>query len=480
MNILMLGSEVAPFAKAGGLGDVLGSLPQKLAEFGHDVRVMLPKYGLIDEKFISEMEFELYDYIPVGWRNKYCGIFSIKKQGVTYYFIDNEYYFGEKCIYKWNDLERFAFFDKAALEVLPKLGFRPDIIHCNDWQTGMIPVILEAYYKRNEFYQNMKTIFTIHNLKYQGIYSIESVREFFSLEDWYFTDDKLEFHGSASLLKAGIVYSNLVTTVSPTYAEEIKTPIGGEGLDGLLSARGNSLFGILNGIDYDEYNPKTDKYIEFNYGKRNVLSGKMKNKMALQKQLGLPVDGEKVMVGLVSRLVDQKGLDIIGEAMGELLNLDLQFVVLGTGHEKYENMFRHYAYHNPQKMSANITFSNDLAHKIYAGADLFLMPSLFEPCGLGQLIALRYGAIPIVRETGGLRDTIKSYNEFTGEGNGFSFYAPNAHDMVYTIKRAIGFFSDKEVWEKLSKRALGEDFSWRESAKKYDEIYQGLISNQVF
>ncbi len=480
MNILMLGSEVAPFAKTGGLGDVLGSLPQKLAEFGHDVRVMLPKYGLIDEKFTSEMEFELYDYIPVGWRNKYCGVFSIKKQGVTYYFIDNEYYFGEKCIYKWNDLERFAFFDKAALEVLPKLGYRPDIIHCNDWQTGMIPVILEAYYKRNEFYQNIKTIFTIHNLKYQGIYSIESVREFFSLEDWYFTDDKLEFHGSASLLKAGIVYSNLVTTVSPTYAEEIKTPIGGEGLDGLLSARGNSLFGILNGIDYDEYNPKTDKYIEFNYGKRNVLSGKSKNKMALQTQLGLPVDGEKVMVGLVSRLVDQKGLDIIGEAMEELLNLDLQFVVLGTGHEKYENMFRHYAYHSPQKVSANITFSNDLAHKIYAAADLFLMPSLFEPCGLGQLIALRYGAIPVVRETGGLRDTIKSYNEFTGEGNGFSFYAPNAHDMVYTIKRAIGFFEDKEVWEKLSKRAISEDFSWRESAKKYDEIYQRLIANQVF
>ncbi len=480
MNILMLGSEVAPFAKVGGLGDVLGSLPHKLAEFGHDVRVMLPKYGLIDEKFKSEMEFELYDYIPVGWRNKYCGVFSIKKQGVTYYFIDNEYYFGENCIYKWNDLERFAFFDKAALEVLPKLGFRPDIIHCNDWQTGMIPVILEAYYKRNEFYQNMKTIFTIHNLKYQGIYSIESVKEFFSLEDWYFTDDKLEFHGSANLLKAGIVYSNLVTTVSPTYAEEIKTPIGGEGLDGLLSARGNSLFGILNGIDYDEYNPKTDKYIEFNYGKRNVLSGKMKNKMTLQKQLGLPVDGEKVMVGLVSRLVDQKGLDIIGEAMEELLNLDLQFVVLGTGDEKYENMFRHYAYCSPQKMSANITFNSDLAHRIYAAADLFLMPSLFEPCGLGQLIALRYGAIPIVRETGGLRDTIESYNEFTGEGNGFSFYAPNAHDMVYTIKRAIGFFADKEVWEKLSKRALSEDFSWRDSAKKYDEIYQKLIANQVF
>ena len=440
----------------------------------------MPKYGFIDEKYTAEMKFEFYEYIPVGWRNKYCGVFSIKKQGVTYYFIDNEYYFGEKCVYKWNDLERFAFFDKSALEVLPKLGFKPDIIHCNDWQTGMIPVVLDAYYKRNDFYNNIKTIFTIHNLKYQGIYSIESVQEFFSLEDWYFTDDKLEFHGSANLLKAGIVYSNLVTTVSPTYAEEIKTPLGGEGLDGLLSARGNSLFGILNGVDYDEYNPETDKYIEFNYGKKDILSGKAKNKMALQKQLGLPVDGEKVMIGLVSRLVDQKGLDLIGEAMTELLGLDLQFVVLGTGDEKYENMFRYYADCNPQKVSANIMFSNDLAHKIYAGADLFLMPSLFEPCGLGQLIALRYGAIPIVRETGGLQDTIKPYNEFTGEGNGFSFYAPNAQDMAYTIKRAIGFFSDKEVWKKLLKRAVSQDFSWQESAKKYNEIYHSLTANQLF
>lgn len=476
MNILMLSSEVAPYAKSGGLGDVLGALPQNLAAQGHDVRVMLPKYGLIAERFVSEMQFELYMYIPLGWRNKYCGVFSIKKAGVTYYFIDNEYYFGEKCLYKWDDLERFCFFSKAALELLPKLGFKPDIIHCNDWQTGAVPVILEAYYKQNDFYRHIRTVFTIHNLKYQGVYSIDAVKDMLSLDDSFFTDDKLEFHGCANLMKAGIVYAHRVTTVSPTYAEEIKTPTGGERLDGLLSARSNSLYGILNGIDYEEYNPKTDGSIFCNYGLRDAVEGKKKNKMALQEQLGLPVDGEKVMIGLVSRLVDQKGLDIIADAMVELTGLDMQFVIVGTGDEKYENMFRHYAWCNPQKVSANIMFSNEMAHRVYAAADLFLMPSLFEPCGLGQLIALSYGTIPVVRETGGLKDTIRSYNEFTGEGNGFSFYAPDAHDMVYTIKRAISFFADKPVWKKLVQRAMKEDFSWTESAKRYLDIYQELMN----
>ena len=474
MNILMLSSEVAPFAKSGGLGDVLGALPQNLAVQGNDVRVMLPKYGLIAEKFISEMKFELYTYVPVGWRNKYCGVFSIKKDGVTYYFIDNEYYFGEKCLYKWDDLERFAFFDKASLEILPKLDFKPDVIHCNDWQMGAVPVMLAAYYKQNDFYKDIKTVFTIHNLKYQGIYSVDAVKDFLSLGDEYFTDDKLEFHGCANLMKGGIVYSNVVTTVRPTYAQEIKTYTGGERLDGLLSARSNSLYGILNGIDYDEYNPKTDPNIVYNYGVRDVSEGKKKNKMALQEQLGLPVDGEKVMIGLVSRLVDQKGLDIIAGAMGELLQLDMQFVILGTGEERYEEMFRHYAWCNPDKVSANITFSNEMAHRIYAASDLFLMPSLFEPCGLGQLIALSYGTIPVVRETGGLKDTIMSYNEFTGEGNGFSFYAPDANDMTFTIKRAISFFADKAIWKKLCQRAMKEDFSWTESAKEYLKIYSNL------
>ncbi len=475
MKILMASSEVAPYAKSGGLGDVLGALPQALVKEGHEVAVVLPKYGGIKEEFVNQMEYKFFIYIPVGWRNKYCGVFEIVKDGVSYYFVDNEYYFGAKELYLWNDLERFAFFDKACLEILKGINFKPDVIHCNDWQTGMIPVLLDAYYKRDEFYSGIKTVFTIHNLKYQGVYDVNVARDFFSLNEGYFTNDKLEYHGCANLLKAGIVYANEVTTVSPTYANEIKTPIGGEGLDGLLRARENSLTGIINGIDYNEYNPRTDKMIFKNFNLNNFIEGKKANKMALQEYLNLPVDGEKVMIGLVSRLVDQKGLDLIANAMDSLMGMDIQFVILGTGEEKYENLFRHYAYHNPHKVSANITFSNDLAHKIYAGCDLFLMPSMFEPCGLGQLIALSYGTIPIVRETGGLSDTIKPYNEFTGEGNGFSFAPYNAEDMMFTIRRAIDFFSNKEVWKKLVRRALKENFSWEESAKKYIEIYEKIV-----
>lgn len=467
----MLSSEAAPFAKSGGLGDVVGALPQALVKRGHDVRVVIPKYGAIPERFVSEMKFLFYMYVPLGWRSKYCGVFSLEKNGVTYYFVDNEYYFGDKALYRWDDLERFAFFDKASLEILTRIDFCPEVIHCNDWQTGMVPVVLKAYYEKNEFYRGIKTVFTIHNLRYQGIYSIDAVKDLFSLDDTYFTNDKLEFHGCANLMKAGIVYSDLINTVSPTYSDEIKTQMGGERLDGLLCARENSLYGILNGIDYDEYNPKTDPYIFCNYGIEDCIEGKKKNKIALQTELGLPVDGEKAMIGLVSRLVDQKGLDIIAEAMGALTDMDIQLVVLGTGDERYENMFRHNAWCNSGKISANITFSNETAHKIYAACDLFLMPSLFEPCGLGQIIAMAYGAIPVVRETGGLKDTVRPYNEFTGEGNGFSFGPPTAHDMIYTIRRALSFFADKSVWKALTKKAMSEDFSWEESAAEYEKLY---------
>lgn len=475
MKILMVSSEVMPYAKTGGLGDVLGSLPKALAKEGHSVAVIMPKYGCIKQEYLEKMQYKFFIYVPLGWRNKYCGVFEIIEDGVSYYFVDNEYYFGEPYLYKWNDLERFAFFNKAALEAVKKLDFKPDVVHCHDWQTGMVPVILDAYYKRDDFYKDIKTVFTIHNLKYQGIYSIEAVADFYSINMGYFTNDKLEFHGCANLLKAGLVYSNAITTVSPTYAEEIKTPLGGERLDGLLRARENSLYGIVNGIDYDEYNPRRDELIFEKFNLNNFKEGKKKNKMALQKQLSLPVDGEKVMIGIVSRLVDQKGFDIIEDAMNELMGMDIQLVVLGTGEEKYENMFRHYAWYNPQKVSANITFSNEMAHKIYAASDLFLMPSMFEPCGLSQLISLAYGTIPIVRETGGLKDTIQPFNEFTGEGNGFSFAPYTAHDMMFTIRRAVDFFSQKEIWHKLVRRAMKENYSWEESAKKYVEIYEKIV-----
>ncbi len=471
----MCSSEVAPFAKTGGLGDVLGALPQALAKLGHDVRVVLPKYGCIQEQYCQEMEFRFFLYIPLGWRRKYCGVFELKKDGVTYYFIDNEYYFGDIYLYKWNDLERFAFYDKACLEILKQLDFKPDVIHAHDWQAGMVPVLLNAYYVEDEFYRGIKTVFTIHNLRYQGIYSMDIVADFYSLPQEYFTEDKLEFHGCANLLKGGIVYADYVTTVSPSYAEEIKTPLGGERLDGLLSARSQSLYGIINGIDTAVYNAKTDPKIFANFDLRNLTSKKKENKIALQKQLGLPVDGEKAMIGIVSRLVDQKGFDIIAEAMGELVNLDIQLVVLGTGEAKYEEMFRQNAWYHPEKVSANITFSDDMAHKIYASADMLLMPSMFEPCGLSQMIAMAYGTIPIVRETGGLKDSVQPFNEFTGEGNGFSFAPYSAHDMLYTLRMALHFFADKEVWVPLMKRAMKMDFSWGASAQKYDEMYQKLL-----
>ncbi len=473
-KILMCASEVAPFAKTGGLGDVLGALPQALSKLDEDVRVILPKYGLIPDEYVREMEFLFHIYVPLGWRRKYCGVFRLLKDGVTYYFIDNEYYFGDTCLYKWNDLERFAFYDKACLEILPKLEFKPDVIHLHDWQAGMIAVLLNAYYVENDFYKGIKTMFTIHNLRYQGVYSLDMVADLFSLDHTYFTNDKLEFHGSANMMKSGIVYSDRVTTVSPTYAEEIKTPLGGEGLDGLLFARSNALKGIINGIDYDVYNPKTDNMIYENFDVKSIEK-KKNNKEEFQKQLGLPVDREKAMIGIVSRLVDQKGFDLVAEAMGELMKLDIQIVVVGTGDARYEEMFKNTAWNHPDKVSANILFSNDLAHKVYAASDLFLMPSAYEPCGLSQLISYAYGTIPIVRETGGLRDTVIPYNEYTGEGSGFSFYSYNANDMVYVIKMALKYFADKKVWNKLVKRAMELDFSWDASAREYRKLYKELI-----
>ena len=473
-KILMCSSEAAPFAKSGGLGDVLGALPKELAKFNNDVRVVIPKYGCISDEYKNEMKFLFYVYVPLGWRRKYCGVFELLKDGVTYYFIDNEYYFGDTCLYKWNDLERFAFFDKACLEILPKVGFKPDVIHAHDWQAGMVPVLLNAYYVNDDFYKGIKTVFTIHNLRYQGIYSIDSVTDFFSLNSSFFTDDKLEFHGCANLLKGGIVYSDYVTTVSPTYAEEIKTPLGGERMEGLLSARSNELLGIINGIDYSVYNPKTDDMIYEKYDVKTVKTKKKLNKIKLQEQLGLPVDGEKAMIGIISRLVDQKGFDLFAAAMDELMKLDVQIVVVGTGDYWCEEMLKKTAWYNPTKLSANIMFSNDLAHKVYAASDLFLMPSLFEPCGLSQLIAYAYGTIPVVRETGGLKDTVIPYNEFTGEGTGFSFYAYNADDMVSVIRLALNFFADKKVWNMLMERAMKLDYSWKSSAKKYIELYEKL------
>lgn len=474
LRILMAASEASPYAKTGGLADVLGSLPSALIDQGADVRVIMPKYGTIPEELRENITYLCHFYVDMAWRHLYCGIGQAQYNGVTYYFIDNEYYFKRGGLYGYDDdCERYAFFCKAVLAAIPCLDFTPDIIHCHDWQTGMIPVLLEAHYRQIDQYKGIGTVFTIHNLRYQGIYGIENFKEWFGLGDYYFTSDKLEFNKGASFMKGGLTYSHKLTTVSDTYAQEIKDPFYGEHMEGLLNARSHDLFGIVNGIDYNEFNSKKDPFIYQTFSKTN-LTGKAVNKAALQKELNLTVNEEIPMIGLISRLVDQKGLDLIACILDELLGEEVQFVVLGTGDKNYEDMFKTAAWRYPGKVSANIRFDNGLAHKIYAASDLFLMPSLFEPCGLGQLISLRYGTLPIVRETGGLKDTVISYNEMTKEGNGFSFTSYNAHDMLYTIRRAMDIYHHKTIRNKLIKAAMSCDFSWQSSAGRYMELYRNM------
>lgn len=476
-KVLFAASEAVPFIKTGGLADVVGSLPKCFNKEEFDVRVILPKYACIGEQWKSKMVYKTHFYMDLAWRNQYVGIFELEHDGVLFYFIDNEYYFSGPKPYgdtKW-DIEKFTFFSKAVLSSLPVIDFQPDIIHCHDWQTGLIPVYMKERFREGEFFWNMKSIMTIHNLKFQGVWDIKTVKDFTGLPAYYFTPDKLESYKDANLLKGGIVYADYVTTVSDTYAEEIKTPFYGESLEGLMCARAACLRGIVNGIDYDEYNPKTDSYIPFHYNARTFRKEKCKNKKALQEELGLEVNDKIFMLGIVSRLTDQKGLDLVECVMEEICQDGLQFVILGTGEAKYENMFRHYAWKYNNKVSANIYYSEPMSHKIYAACDAFLMPSLFEPCGLSQLMSLRYGTVPIVRETGGLKDTVTPYNEYESSGTGFSFANYNAHEMLNSIRYAEKiYYNNKREWNKLIDRGMGQDYSWNSSAKKYEELYYQL------
>lgn len=478
-NILFAASEGVPFIKTGGLADVVGSLPKCIDKEYFDVRVILPKYACMKQEMKDKMQYVTHFYMDYDWKQEYVGILEAKADGVQYYFIDNEYYFSGPKPYsddpRW-EIERYAFFCKAVLSALPVIGFRPDLIHCHDWQTGLIPVYLKERFLGNEFFHGIKSVITIHNLKFQGRWDVKTVQSITGLPDYYFTPDKLESYQDANLLKGGIVYADAVTTVSNTYAEEIKTQFFGEGLDGLLRARSGDLRGIVNGIDYASFNPETDPFIENPYNAITFRKEKWKNKKALQKELDLRQDEKKMMIGIVSRLTDQKGLDLIAYVMDELCQDDIQLVVLGTGEERYENMFRHFDWKYGDKVSANIYYSDALSHKIYAACDAFLMPSLFEPCGLSQLMALRYGTIPIVRETGGLKDTVEPYNEYESRGTGFSFTNYNAHEMLGTIRYAEHVYYDrKREWNKLTDRAMAADFSWNVSAKKYQEMYDWLI-----
>lgn len=476
-KVLFVASECVPFIKTGGLADVVGALPKYINREEYDVRVMLPKYLSIPEEYKEKMVYKNHFYLDLAWRKQYVGILETVCDGITIYFIDNEFYFSGMTPYGniYEDVEKFAFFCKAALSALPIIDFRPDIIHCHDWQTGLLPVYLKDKFSEGPFFQGIKTIMTIHNLKFQGIWDVQTIKDITGLPQSFFTPDKLEAYGDANYLKGGIVYADYVTTVSASYAEEIKMQFYGEGLDGLMRARSNSLYGIINGIDYDEYNPETDTYITKKYNVKNFRKEKIKNKRDLQQELGLEVNDKKFMIGVVSRLTDQKGFDLIDYVIEEICAEDTQLVILGTGDPKYENLFRHFAWKYGERVSANIFYSNERAHKIYAACDAFLMPSLFEPCGLSQLISLRYGTVPIVRETGGLKDTVEAFNEFENTGTGFSFTNYNAHEMLATIRYAKEvYFNKKREWNKIIDRGMEQDFSWTNSAKLYEDLYGSL------
>ena len=478
-NILFVASEGVPFIKTGGLADVVGSLPKYIDRQYFDVRVVLPKYKCMSQEMKDRMEYVTNFYMDFHWKREYVGIFKAEADGVIYYFIDNEFYFAGFKPYSDDalfEIEKFAFFSKTALSILPVIDFKPDIIHCHDWQTGLIPVYLKERFQGNEFFRGMKAVMTIHNLKFQGRWDKKEVQDITGLPDYFFVPDKLEMFGDADLLKGGIVYADAITTVSETYAEEIKTKFYGENLDGLLTTRAKDLRGIVNGIDYGDFNPTSDKFIDYPYDAITFRKEKSKNKLALQKELGLAQDEKCFMIGIVSRLTDQKGLDLITCVLDEMCQDAIQIVVLGTGTEQYENMFRHFAWKYSDRVSANIYYSEPMSHKIYAASDAFLMPSLFEPCGLSQLMALRYGTIPIVRQTGGLKDTVEPYNKFEGTGTGFGFLNYNAHEMMQTVREAESLFYDrKREWNKMIDRAMAVDFSWKMSANKYQEMYDWLM-----
>ena len=478
MKILFAASECVPFIKTGGLADVVGALSPVLKAQGADVRVILPLYAAIPEQYVSQMKLECEFEVELCWRRQYCGTKSLEYQGVTFYFVDNQYYFGRSYIYGLggDEYERFGFFDRAVIDALVHLDFKPDVIHCHDWQTGLIPVYLKNEFQADSFYWGMKSIMTIHNLKFQGVWDIKTMQGLTGFSASLFTPDKLEFKKDANMLKGGLVYADYITTVSDSYAQEIQTEYYGEGLNGLLSARHFDMQGIVNGIDYQVYDPAADTKIYTNYKPSDFRKKKYMNKVKLQAELGLAVDKKKYMIGLISRLTDQKGLDLVNYAIDRIVDDYTQLVVIGTGDPQYENMFRHYAWKYGDRVSANICYSDELAHKLYAAADAFLMPSRFEPCGLTQLISFRYGTVPIVRETGGLRDTVKPFNEYENTGDGFSFANYNGDEMLSVINYSKHIFFDRrKQWNQMIDRGMANDYSWNNSKGKYEGLYNYLL-----
>lgn len=473
--IAFIASECVPFAKTGGLADVVGTLPQELKHLGTDVCVFLPFHRVIKEKYRMEAEHVTFFYINLGWRTKFVGVEKLLYNGVTYYFIDNEDYFGGP-IYMGQEPEgeQYAFFCRAVLEAMIRMELYPALFHLNDWQTAIIPLLIKTQYQSTPLC-DAKSMLTIHNMMYQGQYSFDFVQSLLGIDSAYYTPEFMEANGSANFLKAGLVFSDMIGTVSPTYAQELKYKNFAYGLEGIMNARSHQTIGILNGIDTVDYNPETDPYLAGHYSPRD-LSGKRACKEALIEEMRLDISPDTPIIGIVSRLTPQKGFDLIQCVFHEMMEQDVAIVLLGTGDRWYEDFFAGMEHEYKGRVCSYIGYNNEVAHHIYAGSDLFLMPSLFEPCGISQMIAQRYGTLPIVRETGGLKDTVLPFNEFTGEGTGFSFANYNAHDMLEVIKYALWCLNDEEKKNTLIQNAMACDNSFAASAQKYNEIYKEMLT----
>lgn len=474
MKILYVASEAGPFIRTGGLGDVAGALPKELNALGNDTRVIIPFYKEeIKEAYRNTLKYIGSTYVDLGWRRQYAGVFTAVVDGVIYYLIDNEYYFKRRGLYgHFDDAERFAFFSKAVLEVMPLIEFYPDILHCNDWHTALTPVFLDVFYRWGQEYQNIRTMFTIHNIEFQGKYGKEVMGDILGLPDW--AQSLVMYQDCVNFMKGGIESAEAVTTVSETYAKEIMDPFYSYGLQSILAQRNYKIFGVVNGIDNTVYNPETDKALFKNFSVKS-LKNRVENKKGICEMVNLPYSEGTPLMAMITRLTEQKGLDLVLAVLDEILAADIQIVILGTGDWKYENALQAFEQRYPTKFRLIRAFSMDIASKLYAGSDMFLMPSKFEPCGLSQIIAMRYGSVPIVRETGGLKDTVEPYNPEKGTGVGFTFKTYNSYDMLDAIWRAYGTYMNfKDDWKKVQTNGLKKDYGWKNSAKKYLEIYKNL------
>ena len=477
MNILYVTSEAVPFCKTGGLADVAGSLPQALSKGGDHVSVILPLYQSVSEKWKEALCFEKWRYVRLSWRSVYCGLFSLEREGVTWYFIDNEHYFNRPELYGYyDDGERFAFVSRAVVELLPELPEKPDVVHCNDWQSALVPIYIRDSAVSEEFYKGIHTVITVHNVEYQGRYGRDTLEDLFGLAPGWYDGGTLAFDGDVNLLKGAIMTADAVTAVSPTYAQELRYAYFAHGLENVMSMNAGKLRGVLNGLDMERYNPRKDANLTAHFSPGR-LSGKARNKELLQQTMGLEVRADTPVIAMVTRLVSHKGLDLVCEALERVMGKDVQLAVLGKGDANYEAFFRNAAERYPGRIAVHLGYSESLAMQIYAGADLFLMPSRSEPCGLSQMIAMRYGTVPIVRETGGLKDTVHPYEAWNGAGNGFTFANYNADDMAHVICEAVDLYHDnRAAFKALQKRGMNEDFSWTRSAAAYHDIYESICN----